>query len=204
VTVVTTTPHECASGAPGAYTTGAVSATISRMSDEKRSWLRGAMDKLEDKIESQKAQHAARAAEAGNLVVQKSFGISAVAVYDGGFVRVSKLLGGRNLAPGTAFERLRSIKYLEQREGDLSLTIATDRQVHTLKAKREMLSANDKAGMALEAAGNAVLDSLRSSAPAAPQPDLAEQIKKLADLHESGILTDEEFNAKKTNLLDRM
>ena len=31
-----------------------------------------------------------------------------------------------------------------------------------------------------------------------------DQIRKLADLHEQGILTDEEFSAKKTELLSRV
>ena len=33
---------------------------------------------------------------------------------------------------------------------------------------------------------------------------VVDQIKKLADLHEKGILTDEEFSAKKTELLSRV
>lgn len=37
-----------------------------------------------------------------------------------------------------------------------------------------------------------------------PVPDIAEQIKKLASLHDAGILTDEEFEAKKAELLSRM
>lgn len=39
---------------------------------------------------------------------------------------------------------------------------------------------------------------------AAPAPDLADQIRKLSDLHAAGILTDEEFVAKKADLLARM
>ena len=38
----------------------------------------------------------------------------------------------------------------------------------------------------------------------APQPDIADQIKKLAQLRDEGILTEEEFQAKKTDLLSRM
>lgn len=40
------------------------------------------------------------------------------------------------------------------------------------------------------------------SAPAAT--DLADQLKKLAELHAAGILTDDEFATKKTDLLDRI
>jgi hypothetical protein len=36
---------------------------------------------------------------------------------------------------------------------------------------------------------------------AEPQPDLADQLRKLADLRDAGILTDEEFAAQKAKLL---
>ncbi len=38
----------------------------------------------------------------------------------------------------------------------------------------------------------------------APQPDLMTQLEKLGELHEKGILTDEEFAAKKADILARM
>jgi hypothetical protein len=37
--------------------------------------------------------------------------------------------------------------------------------------------------------------------PAAPQPDLADQLRKLADLRDAGVLTDDEFAAQKAKLL---
>lgn len=40
--------------------------------------------------------------------------------------------------------------------------------------------------------------------PVAAAPDLADQIRKLSELHSAGILTTDEFNAKKTDLLSRM
>jgi hypothetical protein len=40
--------------------------------------------------------------------------------------------------------------------------------------------------------------------PAAPGDDPAEQLKKLADLHESGLLTDEEFATKRAAIVDRL
>ena len=43
-----------------------------------------------------------------------------------------------------------------------------------------------------------------SPQPNAPQPDIADQIKKLAQLRDEGILTEEEFQTKKTDLLSRM
>lgn len=42
-------------------------------------------------------------------------------------------------------------------------------------------------------------------APAPPaQPDVLGQITKLGELHAAGVLTDEEFQAKKAQLLDRL
>lgn len=40
--------------------------------------------------------------------------------------------------------------------------------------------------------------------PVAAAPDLTDQIRKLSELHSAGILTDDEFNAKKADLLSRM
>ena len=37
--------------------------------------------------------------------------------------------------------------------------------------------------------------------PAAPAPDLIAQLKQLGELHEQGILTDEEFAAQKAKIL---
>lgn len=200
------------------------------MSDEKKkSWLRGAVDKVQAQVDNQKAQQAEGATKAGNLTIEKQFGLSRVAIYDGGFVRVGR--GGLNMLTALSpYEQLKSIKYAEQvqdrsaigaawkgplaskQRRALSLTIVTDRKVHTLSTEGEMLSGDDKAGRALEAAGQVILDELRStpanavssvSAPP-PAPDVADQIKKLADLHAAGIVTDEEFAAKKADLLDRM
>jgi hypothetical protein len=38
----------------------------------------------------------------------------------------------------------------------------------------------------------------------APAADPAEQLKKLADLHQSGLLSDEEFAGKRTEIIDRI
>ena len=200
------------------------------MSDEKKKgWLRGAVDKVQAQVDNQKAQQAEGATKAGNLTIEKQFGLSRVAIYDGGFVRVGR--GGLNMLTALSpYEQLKSIKYAEQvqmrstigaawtgplaakQRRTLSLTIVTDRKVHTLSTEGDLLSGDDKAGRALEAAGQVILNELRStpanavssvSAPP-PAPDVADQIKKLADLHAAGIVTDEEFAAKKADLLDRM
>lgn len=195
------------------------------MAEEKKSWWRDAKDKIEAQVDNKKAEQAAGAAKAGNRAIQKQFGSRTIAIYDGGFVRISRLL---EMTPVTPYEQLKSIKYGEQvqdrsafgaawsgpltskQRRTLSLTIVTDRKVHTLSTEGVMLSGDDKAGRALEAAGQAILDDVRSapgspvSGPAPPPPDIADQIKKLADLHAAGILTDDEFATKKADLLGRM
>ncbi|MFC5179399.1 SHOCT domain-containing protein [Nocardioides taihuensis] len=198
------------------------------MGEEKKSWWRGAVDKIEGQVEKQKRQTAENEAQAGSLVIEKQFGTSTIAIYDGGYVRVSKVLN--TMTPLTPYEQLKSITYREQvqdrsavgsalyktpfdskEKRTISLTIATDRKVHTLSTEKDWSNRADKSGMALEAAGRAVLDALGAAAPvapppapAAPQPDAADQLKKLAELHAAGIVTDEEFAAKKAELLKRL
>lgn len=189
------------------------------MSDEKKSWLREARDKIEGKVEAQKSQLEAGKAQAGNLVIEKKFGGHDVSIFDGGFIRI----GSGFLSP---YEKLKSIQYRQQTRDkstsemvgtfglaskeriECSLAIVTDRKVRTLKGTVGFLQPDDKNGMALEAAGQAVLDSLRSSGAEAstqgPVSDPADQLKKLAELLDAGILTDEEFKAKKAELLKRM
>ena len=171
----------------------------------------------------------------GKLVRSAQFGTNTVEIYERGYVRVGMFLTAKS-----QFEKLQSIKFTTQVQdksaggraamgvmtGGLNylgskekrvvfLTIATDRKMHTLQAEGGMTRSEDKAGMALEAAGNAVLGIMKDATPAqvnvvnqppppAAQPDILDQIKKLADLHAAGVLTDEEFAAKKADLLDRM
>jgi hypothetical protein len=40
--------------------------------------------------------------------------------------------------------------------------------------------------------------------PSSPSPDFFEQLKKLADLRDAGVLTQEEFQAKKAEILGRI
>lgn len=196
------------------------------MAEKGKGWFRGALDKIEAQVDTKKAEFEEGVARAGNVTIEKTFGTTLIAIYDGGYVRLSKVLN--SMTPMTPYEKLKSITYREQVQdrgraerawqGPLSskqkrtvyLTVATDRKVHTLSAEASMLSPNDKTGMALEAAGQAVLsDAGSAAAPAAPPAsagvsDVPDQIKKLADLHAAGVLTDEEFNAKKAELLGRM
>jgi len=176
---------------------------------------------------------AASAQAAGNLVDKAVFGGQTVEVYEGGYVRV-----GAFLTKKSPYEKLRSIKFSHQMQdkssggramaamatGGLSrltskekrvlfLTIATDRQVHTLQATGGMGRTEDKAAMKLEALAQSVLDSSPTAPPvvvqvSAPEtvvaPDPLEQLKKLGELRDAGILSEDEFSAKKADILSRM
>ncbi|MBS4753249.1 SHOCT domain-containing protein [Nocardioides sp. zg-ZUI104] len=125
-----------------------------------------------------------------------------------------KSAGGRAIA-GMATMGLNYMASKEKRT--LFLTIATDRKTHTLSTSGDMLRMDDKAGLSIEAAAHGVLAAapapqapapqiiVQAPAPApaaAPQSDsLVDQIKKLADLHKDGILSDEEFSAAKKRLI---
>ena len=51
---------------------------------------------------------------------------------------------------------------------------------------------------------NGVFDKIISFTQTVPSTDILAQIEKLAGLHQSGVLTDEEFQSKKTELLNRL
>lgn len=157
----------------------------------------------------------------GPLVQKAEVDERPVELYEGGFIRAVGLFGGGK------FERLVSITYREQTftqdqsavGGFLTnaftagmastesvkttgtITVVTEEKTYSGKIK-------PKHGRAFE--GFAARKGLGSHAPApAPAgspaaPDIADQIKKLADLHAAGILTDEEFSTKKADLLNRM
>jgi uncharacterized membrane protein YdbT with pleckstrin-like domain len=64
-----------------------------------------------------------------------------------------------------------------------------------------LMEANAKRRASWQAQGAAPA----AAAPAAPAaPDVADQLHKLADLRDRGAITEDEYNAKKAELLDRM
>jgi hypothetical protein len=190
-------------------------------------------DRLEKQAKEAEAQEAAKAA-AGEVVHKGSFAGTAVWVYSGGYVRVDpSVLTKWQMSESATFERLLSVKFTTMTRdksaggraigfvasGGLSVfasneriesfvSVATDRKVHKLACTRE-------AGLALEAAGQGVIDAARAAnaaqtvvvtqAVTAPAvPSVTDQLRELAGLHRDGILSDEEFAAKKADLLDRM
>lgn len=84
------------------------------------------------------------------------------------------------------------------RPGDRSATIGNDPNSVTFH------SGGNDAFHALAAEVNAAIAGAHSQAPAAPTPaavSAVDEIERLADLHKRGILTDDEFTAKKQQLL---
>jgi Bacterial PH domain/Short C-terminal domain len=65
---------------------------------------------------------------------------------------------------------------------------------HLVDTVRDRINAGGAPGAAAPAA----------AAPAAAGDDVMDQLRKLGDLRDAGILTDEEFNAKKAELLGRL
>lgn len=165
----------------------------------------------------------------GDVVESRSFGGTTVEIYSGGYVRVATFMTAR-----TPFEELRSIeaRHIQQDKSSggralaavatmgastlfsnehrvAFLTIATDKKVHTLQEKNA-----DRRAFALEAAGNAVLDALRSRITAstltpethasAPAPTAADRLRELANLRKEGLLTDEEYVEAKGRLLQEL
>lgn len=145
-----------------------------------------------------------------------------------GPVAASLLKGGTGLfkatAPGLA---VAGVAHLASNGARKSfLTIATDRAIHTLtnQVHNGLMNTSKKGhnevGLALEAAGNSVLGSVNNVQPggvAVPQPpgepqpkeatqsadapSLSTRLRELADLHNEGILSDDEFSAAKATLL---
>lgn len=165
---------------------------------------------------------AANEATYGAVVKKGLFGVKTVEIYETGYVRVGVLLTGKS-----PYEKLKSIKFTQQVQDRsaaghlwssgglgskekrvLLLTIATDRQVHTLSTEGQVGRSEDKLGLALEAAGSSVIGG-DAPAPtvvthAAPEVTAADKLRQIADLHRDGVLSDEEFAAAKAKLLGQL
>jgi hypothetical protein len=116
---------------------------------------------------------------------------------------------GRTLAAGATLGA--NLVYSPNKRGDLYLTIATETKVHSVHmsppTERDM-----KAMHKLATSGQAVIDSVTAAVEAPttvpkvnsmlPQdPSIADELKKLAELRDSGALTEDEFFAAKKKLL---
>ena len=74
------------------------------------------------------------------------------------------------------------------------------RQAERFADRDQAIAANRAEGY-YQGMENAAAPQAPPPPPAAPQDDMISQLQKLGDLHEQGILTDEEFAAQKAKLL---
>ena len=195
---------------------------------KSKGWWRGALDKIESQIEDQQAAKADVEDQYGRQTASHMFGAKWIHIYSKGFVQVRDVVSRKTSTP---FERLLAIDsqadvtkksgfgrgaaaavtmgtnlLSSNIRGDVYLTIATERTTHALRATPTTESI--KAAKALEVAGKAAIAAGVSEqgtpATTRSEPDALDQLKKLADLHAAGILTDDEFETKKADLLNRM
>lgn len=155
----------------------------------------------------------------GPLLQKAEVGTRTIELYEGGFIRASLFGVGR-----PKFERVVSITYREstytQDQSAVGGFITNALTAGTMSTESVKTSATitvvteantysgeikPKHGQRFEAVATR-LGLGQSPGPAATStaPDIADQIKKLADLHAAGVLTDEEFATKKAELLKRM
>jgi hypothetical protein len=163
----------------------------------------------------------------GTLIANESFGNYKVRIFSDGYIQVSTGLGlikgsiekllqiegetliskksglGRGIA---GIVTLGANQLVPNQRGNLILTITTEKQVHVLfndMPFAEYIKAMNK----LVAAGKSVIK--KSAAPTSTTPDkstsnnqsLAQQIRELSELKDSGIISQQEFESAKQKLL---
>lgn len=95
--------------------------------------------------------------------------------------------------------------------GDLSIESAGERGTNTFHNIRRPAVVQKEIYVQIEANGNRKFDRFRGSGPdagptdaTAVQGSIPDQIEQLSALHQRGVISDAEFQAKKAELLDRM
>ncbi len=84
--------------------------------------------------------------------------------------------------------------------GDLAIESAGEQGSQVIDNIRRPLNVQNEIYRQMESNENRKFDRVGRSAPLS----IPEQIEKLAQLHRDGVLTDQEFNSKKQELLDRL
>ena len=87
--------------------------------------------------------------------------------------------------------------------GDLAIESASEQGAQIVDNIRKPLNVQNEIYRQMENNENRKFDRVgRNASPS--QTSIPDQIEKLAQLHQQGVLTDQEFQAKKRQLLDRM
>ena len=89
--------------------------------------------------------------------------------------------------------------------GDLVIESAGEQGAQSVNDIRRPLNVQNEIYRQMEANENRKFDRVgRNVAPASSSSSIPDQIEKLADLYRQGVLTENEFQTKKTELLNRM
>jgi hypothetical protein len=184
----------------------------------------------DEKKRNKREQEAEFEAKYGKVVVSEPFATKWITIYSKGYVKVSAGMGivkgsveklldifgetditrktGLGRAVGAVFTMGANIALSPSQRGNVYLTIATDRETYSIAWERpdqgsirtmnRIVSAG-KAALArstVEANGSAA-----AKVTDIPQNDLPTQLANLAQLRDSGVLSDEEFEKAKAKLL---
>lgn len=153
-------------------------------------------------------------------------GHNGTVVFDGDFVTISRTGGLARLTIGKGDKRipLQSISAVQWKppgammNGFIAFTIGGGNEKRSRFGSQTVDATKDENAVVVtkrqgpdfvsirDAIEKAIADRARpASAPAAASSESpVEQLRKLADLHAAGVLTDAEFAAKKAQMLDRM
>ena len=173
------------------------------------------------KIEARQEDLAQFEEKFGRVSAQGPIGGRKVEIFDKGFVRVGKIgpsapekllgvSGQADISKKSALGRFAmgtlvmysNIAFTPNRRGEIHMAITTDRQTYSLKSELPM-QFELESFYQIMASAESILESRKSSTgqALASAPDIAQQLKQIAELHAQGVLNDDEFSAAKAKLL---
>lgn len=178
-----------------------------------------------DRKSQRNSKKAKIAASLGKCEIDKLFATSRIRIYENGYVQIGgrepeKLLSikgevdinsktglGRFVGTIVAFPLMQGTNMLGPSvRGDLMLTIQTDVDIHTIHTRTPMPEFI-KSLRELDMVGNSVLTRIqgekvdKASSKSSVSADVSEQLAKLAELKQQGLLDEAEFSAAKAKLL---
>ena len=146
-------------------------------------------------------------------------GHNGTVAFDGAFIIITRegFMARTTFGKGEKRIPVRSLSAVQLKQpggltnGFIQFTIAGGRESSARKGNRTVAAANDENSVLFTKAQQAVFAELRDAineALANPEgsagPDLAGQLQKLAALRDQGVLTEDEFAAKKADILGRI
>jgi len=185
-----------------------------RLSKEQRA------ERMRVAKQAREANQAQIQAEAGGEVINQAFGLTRVRIYSHGYVKVgsgqiqkleaisgkAEVLKKTGVGRGVAAVLTGGVNLFSPNiRGDLYLTIVTTSRTHTLHVdspRHDQVQAMHR----LVAAGERVLARAQAGPQGSFAPeqtlDFTDQLARLAELHNSGALSDEQFEQAKSKLLN--